>query len=225
MDKDTSQAPSHHHNPPLLPKEESPGKSPAPVAGSGGGDRLKRDEWSEGAVSALLEAYESKWVLRNRAKLKGHDWEDVARIVSSRANSTKSPKSQTQCKNKIESMKKRYRLESATADPSSWPLYPRLDMLLRGTTTTLPPLQQLRPAPHHPITNPPPLVLLEPLPLPPPPLTQHPPPGPSPGMLQNLHHRTDGVDRVATKVSDKFNDSFFFPNNKLFSVQPCCCPQ
>ncbi|KAF2300829.1 hypothetical protein GH714_017641 [Hevea brasiliensis] len=95
--------------------------------------QTQRDEWSEGAVSSLLEAYESKWILRNRAKLKGHDWEDVARFVSSRANCTKSPKTQTQCKNKIESMKKRYRSESATADASSWPLYPRLDLLLRGS--------------------------------------------------------------------------------------------
>ncbi|KAL1292177.1 hypothetical protein HN51_060600 [Arachis hypogaea] len=125
----------HHHN---HPKEEPliTRKHNTIGGGSGsgsGGDRLKRDEWSEGAVSTLLEAYESKWVLRNRAKLKGHDWEDVARHVSSRANSTKSPKTQTQCKNKIESMKKRYRSESATADASSWPLYSRLDLLLRGT--------------------------------------------------------------------------------------------
>ncbi|XP_076896671.1 uncharacterized protein LOC143549714 [Bidens hawaiensis] len=91
------------------------------------------DEWSEGAVSSLLQAYEAKWTLRNRAKLKGHDWEDVAKYVSSRANSSKSPKTQTQCKNKIESMKKRYRSESATADVSSWPLFPRLDLLLRGS--------------------------------------------------------------------------------------------
>lgn len=102
-------------------------------SGSGTGDRLKRDEWSEGAVSSLLEAYETKWILRNRAKLKGHDWEDVAKHVSSRANSTKSHKTLTQCKNKIESMKKRYRSESATADVSSWPLFPRLDLLLRGS--------------------------------------------------------------------------------------------
>ncbi|XP_022867198.1 trihelix transcription factor ASIL2-like, partial [Olea europaea var. sylvestris] len=112
-------------------KEESPRK---PQGGIGGGnsDRLKRDEWSEGAVSSLLEAYESKWTLRNRAKLKGQDWEDVAKHVSSRANSSRSLKTQTQCKNKIESMKKRYRSESATADSSTWPLYPRLDHLLRG---------------------------------------------------------------------------------------------
>ncbi|XP_058782578.1 trihelix transcription factor ASIL1-like [Vicia villosa] len=96
-------------------------------------ERLKRDEWSEGAVTTLLESYESKWILRNRAKLKGQDWEDVAKHVSSRSNSTKSPKTQTQCKNKIESMKKRYRSESASSDVSAWPLYSRLDVLLRGT--------------------------------------------------------------------------------------------
>ncbi|KAK6140361.1 hypothetical protein DH2020_025892 [Rehmannia glutinosa] len=95
-------------------------------------DRLKRDEWSEGAVSSLLEAYEAKWALRNRAKLKGQDWEEVAQHVSGRAGGSKSAKTQTQCKNKIESMKKRYRSESAAADGSSWPLYSRLDLLLRG---------------------------------------------------------------------------------------------
>ncbi|KAK1420346.1 hypothetical protein QVD17_21864 [Tagetes erecta] len=115
----------HHHD----------SKPPASTVASTGttSDRMKRDEWSEGAVSSLLEAYETKWILRNRAKLKGQDWEDVAKYVSSRSNSTKSIKTQTQCKNKIESMKKRYRSESATADVSSWPLFPRLDLLLRGT--------------------------------------------------------------------------------------------
>ncbi|KAI3709945.1 hypothetical protein L2E82_39715 [Cichorium intybus] len=115
------------------PRKPPPASATVVAGGSAGGDRLKRDEWSEGAVSSLLEAYEAKWVLRNRAKLKGHDWEDVAKYVSSRANSSKSPKTQTQCKNKIESMKKRYRSESATADVSSWPLFPRLDLLLRGS--------------------------------------------------------------------------------------------
>lgn len=117
----------HDNNP-------SPKKPPSTAtATGGGGDRLKRDEWSEGAVSCLLEAYEAKWILRNRAKLKGHDWEDVAKYVTSRANSSKSPKTQTQCKNKIESMKKRYRSESATSDVSTWPLFSRLDLLLRGS--------------------------------------------------------------------------------------------
>ncbi|KAL2326355.1 hypothetical protein Fmac_025413 [Flemingia macrophylla] len=120
--------------------------------GFGGGERVKRDEWSEGAVSTLLEAYEAKWVLRNRAKLKGHDWEEVARHVSARANCTKTS---TQCKNKVESMKKRYRSESPHA--SSWPLYSRLHLLLTGTG---PPQSPSQP-PHHSPPPPPPLAIAQ----------------------------------------------------------------
>ncbi|KAF3434268.1 hypothetical protein FNV43_RR25371 [Rhamnella rubrinervis] len=241
MDKETNQ-----ENPSHLPnnittttniKEESPRK---PLVGGrggggnnngggGGSDRLKRDEWSEGAVSSLLEAYESKWVLRNRAKLKGHDWEDVARYVSSRCNSTKSPKTQTQCKNKIESMKKRYRSESATADASSWPLYPRLDLLLRGNgpsqvaveaASVAPPLPQtpvqaaVLSAPLPQLPPNPPLMLLEPPTLVPPPPPQ--PPILAPPLLgtQQNSHGSNGLERLAkedgvvlgTNLSDHGSD-------------------
>ncbi|KAL7234673.1 hypothetical protein ACSBR1_018173 [Camellia fascicularis] len=217
----------------IVPKEESPRKPPPVCGGSGGGgDRLKRDEWSEGAVSSLLEAYEERWILRNRAKLKGQDWEDVARCVSSRANSTKSPKTQTQCKNKIESMKKRYRSESASSATatSSWPLFPRIDLLLRGgtgsggsggTVAVPPPPPPSPPAPP-PTTNP--LVLLEsslppqqpPVPqlLPPPPPPPPPPPHPPLplGIVAHNSHGSTGVDQgakeseVRTKLSDDMLD-------------------
>lgn len=180
---------------------------------TGSSDRLKRDEWSEGAVSCLLEAYEAKWILRNRAKLKGQDWEDVAKHVSARANSTKSPKTQTQCKNKIESMKKRYRSESATAaDASSWPLYPRLDLLLRGnnasaaSSSLIPP-----PPPPPPNTNcvidaveprqPPTVLPPPPSALPPPSLPPLPPPTALPiGNDDQNSHGSNGIDR-GIKVS------------------------
>lgn len=139
--------------------------------GGGGNDRIKRDEWSEGAVSSLLEAYETKWVHRNRAKLKGQDWEEVAKFVSSRGNSTKSPKTQTQCKNKIESMKKRYRSESTAAEVSSWPLFPKLDNLLRGSVT--PQRAPLLPQPQIFSSN----VTMPESPLP---VTSQPMPGPPP---------------------------------------------
>ncbi|KAF5729328.1 trihelix transcription factor ASIL1 [Tripterygium wilfordii] len=214
MDNQTNQ-----ETPPHLPttttiKDDSPRK--APGGGGGTGDRLRRDEWSEGAVSTLLEAYESKWVLRNRAKLKGHDWEDVARYVSSRASCSKSPKTQTQCKNKIESMKKRYRTESATADGSSWPLYPRLDFLLRGSAP--PPAAAAAPPPPRIVSvsnsinspPPPPLMLLEPSPIskPPPPPVPPPPVSSLPTTAQNSHG-SNGVERGAkqdgegAKLSDR----------------------
>ncbi|KAL1535136.1 trihelix transcription factor ASIL2-like [Salvia divinorum] len=123
-----------HPPPSLLSPHQNPNtSSQLRNVGAAANDRLKRDEWSQGAVSSLLEAYEAKWTLRNRAKLKGQDWEDVAKHVSA---GSKSAKTQSQCKNKIESMKKRYRSESAS---SSWPLYPRLDLLLRGNGVAPPP--------------------------------------------------------------------------------------
>ncbi|KAJ4958664.1 hypothetical protein NE237_025775 [Protea cynaroides] len=102
-------------------------------------DRIKRDEWSEGGVMSLLDVYESKWLLRNRAKLKGSDWEEIARQVSVRCSGTKSVKAPNQCKNKIESMKKRYRAESAannSVSTSSWQFYARMDGLLKGSYGT-----------------------------------------------------------------------------------------
>ncbi|CAJ1978037.1 unnamed protein product [Sphenostylis stenocarpa] len=181
---------NHPSNSLLLPiKEESGGVR---SKGFGGGDRVKRDEWSEGAVSTLLEAYEAKWVLRNRAKLKGHDWDDVARHVSARANCTKLPKTSTQCKNKVESMKKRYRSESATSDhASSWPLYSRLDLLLRGTGPLLssPPL--------------PAVLTAEPSQMEPP--LQSPPPAPpssGPLAIAQNSHGSNGVDDIDKLVKE-----------------------
>ncbi|TYH20657.1 hypothetical protein ES288_A05G447800v1 [Gossypium darwinii] len=230
MEKETNQEnPSllSNNNISITKENSSPKKHPGNTAAAGGGDRLKRDEWSEGAVSSLLEAYENKWVLRNRAKLKGHDWEDVARYVSARANCTKSPKTQTQCKNKIESMKKRYRSESATADGSSWPLYPRLDLLLRGSTAPPPPPllpPQLQPSAvpqaATPISTNPPLMTL-----PEPSMMvvlqqqqQHPPPPPPPHLAPQLpgttqnSHGSNGIDRIpkedgaGTKLSGHLSD-------------------
>ncbi|KAG5034978.1 hypothetical protein JHK87_009888 [Glycine soja] len=186
---------------------QSPRKLAIGGGGGGSGDRLKRDEWSEGAVTTLLEAYEAKWVHRNRAKLKGHDWEDVAKHVSARANSTKSPKTQTQCKNKIESMKKRYRSESATtADASSWPLYSRLDVLLRGTgliSSSLPPpiaataIAAPSQSPHATINNNQALVLLEPPSLA---VLQAPPSvAPPPIAIAQNSHGPNGVERLLAK--------------------------
>ncbi|CAN6205070.1 unnamed protein product [Urochloa humidicola] len=117
----------------------------------------KRDEWTEGGIVRLLEAYEAKWLLRNRAKLKWTDWVDIAREVSAHCaadaaaagkpanapgpggGATTSAKTPNQCKNKIESMKKRYRAESAAvarAGPAaagpSWRFFARMDGLLKG---------------------------------------------------------------------------------------------
>ncbi|KAJ6414478.1 hypothetical protein OIU84_003473 [Salix udensis] len=205
MDKEVNR-----ESPSLLPnnnttiKEESPRKlfGGAGVVTGGGGDRLKRDEWSEGAVSTLLEAYENKWILRNRAKLKGNDWEDVAHHVSSRANSTKSPKTQTQCKNKIESMKKSA-AAAVTPPPQVLPQHQQPSI----PTSANPPLMLLMDRSPLAVTQPPAPPMAPP----------HPPPPPPPHHHQTIRaaqnsHGSNGVDKGAkgdgmdAKLSDHVSD-------------------
>ncbi|XP_044984469.1 trihelix transcription factor ASIL2-like [Hordeum vulgare subsp. vulgare] len=129
----------------------------APPAPTPPQQQPKRDEWSESGISRLLEAYEAKWLLRNRAKLKWSDWVDIAHDVSAHCSSSSSDhaskpgtaaggtaKTPNQCKNKVESMKKRYRAESAAATRAgvagaasasggpSWRFFGRMDGLLKG---------------------------------------------------------------------------------------------
>ena len=113
-----------------------PEPMPLQVMPAKGAGNAKRDEWGVDGVLSLLEVYEAKWLLRNRAKLKGSDWEDIAHQVSVRSSSTKGLKTPNQCKNKIESMKKRYRAEAASCTPlkpcSSWQFYAQMDRMLKG---------------------------------------------------------------------------------------------
>ncbi|CAM0953424.1 unnamed protein product [Alopecurus aequalis] len=127
----------------------------SPNGDSYGPQRLvQRGEWSDGGTSRLLQAYEAKWLLRNRAKLKWSDWVDIASDVSAHCTSSShkpghggSAKTPNQCKNKVESMKKRYRAESAvvaragtvanaSSTGTSWWFFRRMDGLLKGPLAT-----------------------------------------------------------------------------------------
>ncbi|XP_009802965.1 uncharacterized protein LOC107798398 [Nicotiana tabacum] len=80
------------------------------VASGGSGEyRKDREEWSDTAIACLLEAYMEKFVQLNRGNLRGRDWEEVAAMVSERCE--KQSKSVEQCKNKVDNLKKRYKLE------------------------------------------------------------------------------------------------------------------
>ncbi|CAL1386924.1 unnamed protein product [Linum trigynum] len=72
--------------------------------------RKDREEWSDTAISCLLDAYTVKYSQLNRGNLRGRDWEEVAESVSERGGSG-NRKSVEQCKNKIDNLKKRYKVE------------------------------------------------------------------------------------------------------------------
>lgn len=94
--------------------------------GSGGG---REDAWSDGATSTLIDAWGERFVALGRGSLRHPQWQEVAEVVSSRDSYSKPPKSDVQCKNRIDTLKKKYKVEKAKSD-SSWPFFDRLDYLL-----------------------------------------------------------------------------------------------
>ncbi|CBI35824.3 unnamed protein product, partial [Vitis vinifera] len=131
----------------------------ARTAGNGGGGGGGREDcWSEGATSVLIDAWGERYLELSRGNLKQKHWKDVADIVSSREDYTKTAKTDIQCKNRIDTVKKKYKLEKAKiaagGGPSKWPFYQRLDHLIGptakiasaspATATPLPLQNQLR---------------------------------------------------------------------------------
>ncbi|KAF7818719.1 uridylate kinase [Senna tora] len=110
-----------------------------PKLSSGGEYRKDREEWSDAAIVCLLEAYTEKFTQLNRGNLRGRDWEEVAAIVSERCeNQTKSVE---QCKNKVDNLKKRYKLErhrmtNGCISASHWPWFKQMEQIVGNSLST-----------------------------------------------------------------------------------------
>ncbi|KAJ6825410.1 trihelix transcription factor [Iris pallida] len=72
--------------------------SPSP-AGAGGGSSGRDDCWSEGATSALIDAWGERYLHLSRGNLKQKHWQEVADAVTARDGYTKPPRTDVQCKN------------------------------------------------------------------------------------------------------------------------------
>ncbi|CAA0830370.1 aspartate/glutamate/uridylate kinase family protein [Striga hermonthica] len=101
---------------------------------SAGDYRKDREEWSDSAIACLLEAYSEKFVQLNRGNLRGRDWEEVAVTVSERCENQS--KSVEQCKNKVDNLKKRYKLERHRLSNgggvmvSHWPWFKQMEQIV-----------------------------------------------------------------------------------------------
>lgn len=105
----------------------------AASGGVGGEYRKDREEWSDAAIVCLLEAYTEKFTQLNRGNLRGRDWEEVAATVSERCENQS--KSVEQCKNKVDNLKKRYKLErhrvtSGCISTSHWPWFKHMEQIV-----------------------------------------------------------------------------------------------
>ncbi|XP_050234138.1 trihelix transcription factor ASIL2-like [Mercurialis annua] len=108
-------------------------------AKSNGGGR--EDCWSESATAVLIEAWGERYLELSRGNLKQKHWKEVADIVSSRDDYSKSAKTDIQCKNRIDTVKKKYKLEKSKlaygSGPSKWPFFDRLDQLIGPVAKTV----------------------------------------------------------------------------------------
>ncbi|KAL2461950.1 Trihelix transcription factor ASIL2 [Abeliophyllum distichum] len=102
--------------------------------GNGGG---REDCWSEGATAVLIDAWGEKYLELSRGNIKQKHWKDVADIVTGREDYTKTPKTDVQCKNRIDTVKKKYKTEKAKiaagGAPSKWRFYQKMDELIGPT--------------------------------------------------------------------------------------------
>lgn len=110
----------------------------------------ERDGWSPGATTSLLDAFGEKYAKVQGGHLRIKDWEELTAAVNARCNGERSPKSVDQCKNKVDSLKKRYKLERSRNKTSAsgkiisvWPWFDRLDGLIGHVTQAAPAAQHI----------------------------------------------------------------------------------
>lgn len=157
-----------------LPAPNLPAASLAANAGAGGS---REDCWSEGATNTLIDSWGERYLNLNRGNLKQKHWREVSETVNARAAGLKLRKTDVQCKNRLDTLKKKYKLEKTRISngtiigPSRWPFYVKLDNLIGPSRSKHQALKHLH---HHPQPHP----QLQPLPPPlPPPLPSKRPDG------------------------------------------------
>ncbi|MQL69204.1 hypothetical protein Taro_001479 [Colocasia esculenta] len=114
-------------------------QQPPHTGGGGGNGGGREDCWSDGATEALVEAWGERYVQLSRGNLRQKDWKDVADAVNEHLDAVgKPPKSDIQCKNRIDTLKKKYKIEKARPGPSDWAFYSRLDGLVGPSSASKP---------------------------------------------------------------------------------------
>ncbi|CAA7044388.1 unnamed protein product [Microthlaspi erraticum] len=89
----------------------------------------REDWWSEEATETLIQAWGHRYLKLNFGNLRQIDWKEVAAAVNS-SYGNDHPKTETQCRNRIDTLKKKYKTEKAKLSPSAWRFFDRFDVLL-----------------------------------------------------------------------------------------------
>ncbi|XP_010685013.2 trihelix transcription factor ENAP1 [Beta vulgaris subsp. vulgaris] len=134
---ETPPPPSPPAAPPALPA------APPPIIQALSYSPLKKPQpipWSHEETLNLIKAYQEKWYSLKRGQLKASQWEEVSVTVAARCGFDEPSKSGTQCRHKIEKLRKRYRAEKLKLAPCyissnfthPWIYFSLMDHLERG---------------------------------------------------------------------------------------------
>ncbi|XP_016488419.2 trihelix transcription factor ENAP2 isoform X1 [Nicotiana tabacum] len=100
----------------------------------------REDCWSEAATHTLIETWGSKYVELNRGNLRHQQWREVADAVNALHGHTKKQyRTDIQCKNRIDTLKKKYKIEKTRVSQSqgryvsTWPFFSSLNPLIGVT--------------------------------------------------------------------------------------------
>ncbi|WOK99275.1 trihelix transcription factor ASIL2-like [Canna indica] len=114
----------------------------------------REDCWSEGETSALVDAWGDRYLELNRGNLRQKHWQEVADAVNScrGASGRRPPRTDVQCKNRIDTLKKKYKIElgritGGGGGTVQWSFFSRLDALIGKKAPASPPLAV--PLPYH----------------------------------------------------------------------------
>ncbi|KAF7851139.1 hypothetical protein BT93_L4450 [Corymbia citriodora subsp. variegata] len=152
---------------PSPPPPQRPSATPVPP--------LREDCWTEDSTFALIHAWGDRYLALDRGNFSQQDWQDVADSVNSRrrpsspsasaasgSGSGKARRTGVQCKNRIDTLKKKFKLEKArVSDPcdgpdgggggngnlSPWPFFADLDALIGSSFPPRKPSQSPSPPP------------------------------------------------------------------------------
>ncbi|KAJ0668504.1 putative transcription factor Trihelix family [Helianthus annuus] len=130
---------------------------------------VRDDCWSEDATFTLIEAWGERILKLNTGSLRQNHWQEVADAVNNRHGAVKKTRrSDVQCKNRIDTLKKKYKVEKALVMElgagcyvSPWPFFAPLDSVIGSVVkpsakTPSQPPQRKRIAAVKPTPTPPP---------------------------------------------------------------------
>ncbi|KAI3411685.1 GTD-binding domain-containing protein [Psidium guajava] len=125
-----------HSSSSLSPSPSPPNANANPLPSAAGATKKPHPvPWTHEETVNLIRAYEEKWYALKRGPLKSSQWEEVAVTVAARCGYSyaEPSKTATQCRHKMEKLRKRYRSEKQRAGPASgWPYYEQMERLERG---------------------------------------------------------------------------------------------